>query len=310
MRHALTSTLPEKGCGVAHYCWDSVLGEVAASLWYPAFTGTGRAVHYLRVLQAQAEEGALPYGERWSLVVMSHGAGGSRFDQYYLAERLAARGFAVLTVDHRDIQHGQQRWRNLLTRPLRLVLAQQSLQQEALAENIDFSRPLLIGHSAGAYDVLVKCGCIPRFELEEEFSTVLTELGAFDSAACRLASPLGVVLMAPALSNLFPAESLCSLNIPALIISADQDSVRMLGTPADYAARLPVVIHHTLSGAGHYAFVHESPPILKALSPVVSGGDVRPRKQLHEEIIGHLTAFCDRLCHGEPTLIQGATHYV
>ncbi|MGU5795461.1 alpha/beta hydrolase family protein [Aeromonas hydrophila] len=310
MQHALTDTFPDRGCGVVHYTWHSILGYVSASLWYPAFTGTGKAVHYLRVLQAQAEEGAIPCGERWPLVIMSHGAGGSRFDQYYLAECLAARGFAVLTVDHRDIQDGQQRWRNLLTRPLRLVLAQQALRHEALAENIDFSRPLLIGHSAGAYDVLVKCGCIPRFELEEEFSTVLTELGAFDASAYRLSSPLGVVLMAPALSNLFPAESLSSLDIPALILSADQDSVRMLGTPADYAARLPAVIHHTLSGAGHYAFVHESPPILRALNPVVSGGDVRPRKQLHEEIISHLTAFCDRLCHGEPTFTQGAAHYV
>ncbi|PHM39087.1 alpha/beta hydrolase [Xenorhabdus mauleonii] len=310
MQHTLTDTLPDQGCGVAHYCWNSVLGEVSASLWYPAFIGTGKAVHYLRVLQAQAEEGAIPSSECWPLVIMSHGAGGSRFDQYYLAECLAARGFAVLTVDHRDIQDGQQRWRNLLTRPLRLTLAQQALRHEVLAENIDFSRPLLIGHSAGAYDVLVKCGCTPRFELEEEFSSVLTELAAFDSAVCRLASPLGVVLMAPALSNLFPSESLSSLEIPALIISADQDGVRMLGTPADYAARLPTVIHHTLSGAGHYAFVHENPPILQALNPVVSSGDVRPRKQLHEEIINHLMAFCDRLCHGELTLTQGATQYV
>lgn len=311
MRHALIAPHSDKGCGVVHYCWrSSALGKISASLWYPAFNGSGEALHYLRILQAQAREGATPCGKSWPLVVISHGAGGTRFDQYYIAEYLATLGFAVLTVDHRDIQDGQQRWQNLLTRPLRLTFAQQALQCEVMAKRIDFSRQLLIGHSAGAYDVLVKCGCIPRFELEKEFSTVLTELGAFDSAACRLASPLGIVLMAPALSNLFPQESLGSLDIPALIFSADKDSVRMLGTPEDYAARLPSVIHHTLTGAGHYAFVHESPPILRALNPVVSGGDVRPRKQLHEEIISHLTAFCTRLFHGELTLTQGATQHV
>lgn len=310
MQHAVDSVQPGKGCGVRHYRWPSVLGEMSASLWYPAFTGTGRAMHYLRVLQARAEEEAQPCGERWSLVVISHGAGGTRFDQYYLAEYLAAQGFAVLTVDHRDIQDEQQRWRNLLTRPMRLLLAQRALQQEVLAENIDFSKPLLIGHSAGAYDVLVKCGCLPRFDLEEEFSTVLKELSTFELATCQLESPLGVVLMAPALSNLFPQESLLFMKIPVLILSAEHDSVHMLGTPTDYAARLPEVIHHTLSGAGHYAFVHESPPILRALNLVVSGGDARPRKQLHDEIINHLMAFCDRLCLRTPAFSQGATTYV
>ncbi|TNH42412.1 alpha/beta hydrolase family protein [Photorhabdus luminescens] len=287
------------GSGVMHYNWPSSLGTISATLWYPAYAGSGTVKRYRDILHAKSEENAIPMGTNWPLIIISHGSCGSRFDQSYLAEFLSTQGFAVLAVDHQDIQDAQYRWMNLTTRPQRLVYAYNELLLETLGERINFSRLLVIGHSAGAYDALVMCGCQPCFELEPEFSSVLDELSCFAVEQCLLKDICAVILLAPALSNLFLANTLNEMLLPTLILSGERDTMKLLGSPTDYATHLPHAKHHILFGAGHYAFVYEFSPLLKALNSIVSGGDYVPRKELHYKIMNYISAFITPFSTGE-----------
>ncbi|MBS9430166.1 alpha/beta hydrolase family protein [Photorhabdus akhurstii] len=291
MPNGINDILHIIGSGVIHYNWPSSLGAISATLWYPAYAESGIIKRYRNILHAKSEENAIPMGTNWPLIIISHGSGGSRFDQSYLAEFLSTQGFAVLAVDHQDIQDARYRWMNLTTRPRRLVYAYDALLLETLSERINFSHPLVMGHSAGAYDALVMCGCQPCFELEPEFSPVLNELSYFEVEQCLVKGIGAVILLAPALSNLFLASTLNEMLLPTLILSGERDTMKLMGSPADYAMHLPYAEHHILFGAGHYAFIYEFSPLLKALNSVVSGGDYVPRKELHYKIMNYVSAF-------------------
>ncbi|WP_205080623.1 hypothetical protein [Photorhabdus luminescens] len=143
------------------------------------------------------------------------------------------------------------------------------------------------------------CGCQPCFELEPEFSSVLDELSCFAVEQCLLKDICAVILLAPALSNLFLANTLNEMLLPTLILSGERDTMKLLGSPTDYATHLPHAKHHILFGAGHYAFVYEFSPLLKALNSIVSGGDYVPRKELHYKIMNYISAFITPFSTGE-----------
>ncbi|WNJ94732.1 hypothetical protein RND59_11375 [Vibrio ruber] len=289
--HLLTKSVT-KACGVTHFVWNQEETQLAASLWYPAISGSGSPLRYLGILTAKARENAQPDGDAWPLVFISHGSGGSRFDQYYLAEYLAMQGCAVLTLDHQDLVDECQRWKNLIQRPSHLKSGLAALFEDPhFATRIDFSNLLLIGHSAGAYDVLVAAGCSPDFAREKEFASVIAELSTFDAGDYLLNNVCGVILLAPALSNVFHPAVLSSMAHPVLVLTAELENVKLLGTSSHYVEALPDVAHHVVRGAGHYAFIHDCPPVFHALNPIVSSGDERSRCELHQEIFTHISGF-------------------
>lgn len=282
---SVATSLPHP-VGVRHITWKDGGAVIEAVFWYPARADGRPPARYLGVLPAHAVENAEPLPGRSPLAMMSHGYGGNRFDQAFLAEHLAARGIACLAVGHPDSHGRPNRWRHLHERPSRFVGAFRCLSAESGLGGIgvDWDRVILVGHSAGAYSALVGAGGNPRFDLEPEFFPVRDRLAAFVPADHRIGGVRAVILLAPALSNLFDAEGLWPVTCPVLIVAAEHETARLLGSVAAYAARLPDARFVTLPGAGHHAFINQCPPALQRLAPDACGGDSRPRGELHQDL--------------------------
>lgn len=282
---------PPRPIGVRYFAWPDDGPDLEAVLWYPARAEERPPASYRGVLPARAVENAQPLPGPWPLAVMSHGYGGSRFDQAFLAEHLAARGIAALAVGHPDSHGGADRWRHLLERPARLAGAVRRLSAGSGGVDVDWDRTVLIGHSAGAYSVLIGAGGNPRFDREPEFAAVRDRLAAFVPGRHRIGGVRAVVLLAPALSNLFDGAGLHPVTCPTLIVAAEHETARLLGTETAYAARLPDARFLTLRGAGHYAFINPCPPALRRLAPGACGGDARPRGDLHRDLLAIIDPF-------------------
>jgi len=285
--------------GVRHFVWqDTATGgdarPFAVALWYPSRADRRLPKPYMGVLPAVAVEDADPLPVASPLAVISHGYGGARFDQAFLAEYLAANGIACLTVTHADTAAGPTRWHHLLQRPRQFAAAVRTLREAvdngSCAVSIDWEQVILVGHSAGAYSALVGAGANPRFDQEPEFAGI-ADLQAFAADRHRVDGVRAVVLLAPALSNLFDADGLRPVACPALVVAAEHETTRLLGSVDAYARLLADVRYATLEGAGHYAFVNVCPPSLCRLAPTICGGDTRPRGELHRTLLALLAAF-------------------
>lgn len=274
--------------GTTELVWSDNETEYRAALWYPAEKGTDLPSKYLGMFPARACSRAAPYGREYPLVLISHGLGGNRYDQAYLAEYLAARGCACLAPSYID-RVAPQRWRYLLDRPPTFHAAYRHLLRSDIAARIDFGRVALIAHSAGAYPSMIGAGAIPRFNLEPVLESELSSLNRFDPTPYALGGVETIILMAPALSNLFDAAGLADIRPPALVIAAEFENVQLLGTSQAYATLLPNAWLHVLEGAGHYAFINEFPLLLAKLSPLAAGGDRRSRSMLHAELLDLIT---------------------
>jgi dienelactone hydrolase len=116
--HLVDKSRPDPEAGPGHY------REMMASVWYPAekagryppapwmlpapFRGLlisgefGPDVAVAPVTAAQEGAPVLCTGERWPVVVYSHGAHDHRSDTTIVVQELASHGYVVVTVDHTD----------------------------------------------------------------------------------------------------------------------------------------------------------------------------------------------------------------
>jgi hypothetical protein len=92
--------------------------KLTLEVWYPARLVAGQKEHtvYTDVLgsgpndpkrpntpfqfNGRAARDAAPGGERYPLVIVSHGYPGSRLQMSYLTENLASKGYVVVAIDH------------------------------------------------------------------------------------------------------------------------------------------------------------------------------------------------------------------
>ena len=110
----------------------------------------------------------------WPVVLLSHGTGGTAAGLSWLGRRLAARGFAVLAVNH----HGNTGiepyrpegflcwWER--ARDLSFILDHLAIEG-LFAARLDLSRTFAAGFSLGGYTVLALAGAITDLSLFEEW---------------------------------------------------------------------------------------------------------------------------------------------
>lgn len=280
--------------GLHEFCQVDDSGhEIRSTLWYPARPGTGQKKKYLSLLPAQARTNAQPEGSGHPLVIISHCFGGNQYNQAYLAEYLAARGFACLAPLHRD-SATREKWTHLFERPRALCAALHQFKMTDMLRYVDPENIILIGHSAGAFTCLIAAGATPRFDQEATFEPVRGQLETFRPDLCRIPGCAAVILMAPALSNLFDRNGLAAAAMPSLVLEAEHENVRLLGTASAYATQLQNTEYARIEGAGHYAFINCLPKFLATLSPVPAGGDLLERHLIHQEIFRRVEAFLIR----------------
>jgi len=194
-------------------------------------------------IRGKALRDAPPAGdEAFPLVVVSHGAQGSRTLLSYLSENLASKGYVVAAIDHTDSVAGD-------SKPFESTLLNRTKDQwftiDKLAELagnpdhflhgvLDPSRAAIVGYSMGGYGALTAAGAgysqegaAPKFVPGGYLSELTAGNAAYEQ---RDRSKLkAVVLMAPwgaqPPHSCWDAAGLAGMRVPSLFIAGDQDDV-------------------------------------------------------------------------------------
>lgn len=239
--------------------------------WYPTYEFENRFL-YLDEYESQVAHKASVLTSHKPWIVISHGSGGHRFNQYYIAEALAREGFHILAIQHEFDDHLHNSHandiNNLINRPRHIsaLLDQLNIKNEVI----------VIGHSFGGYTAMVLGGAIPT-------KTDFVELS--DSRVKK------IVLLAPALVELFDVNSCENIIKDILLISADDDEV-LLNADKHYRHLFPFTPHYTeLKSAGHYTFLMPFPEEAKIRIPEIASDVGMAREKLHPTIINTIIEF-------------------
>ncbi len=181
-------------------------------------------------------------GERFPLVVVSHGYPGSRTFLTYLTENLASKGYVVAAIDHTDSVFGAQGAfvSTLLNRAADQWFTIDALQARSLQAGdflnglLDASRVAIVGYSMGGYGALATAGAGYS---KQGGSARAIPGGYFDAwtvgdakfEARKRDNLKAMVAIAPwgaqPPNTNWDAQGLGGIHIPSLFIVGDQDDV-------------------------------------------------------------------------------------
>lgn len=267
---------------------------------------------------------AVPESGEHPLIVVSHGYGGSWFNQFWLAQALVKQGYIVAAPNHpgtttKDMrpENAQVLWQRPhdISRVITALLA--TPEKTGL---VDAKRIAAVGHSLGGWTVLALAG--GRFSTEQFERDCLTHVGlasckAYEkmqvakSASSRaqldksLADPRisAVVSLDMGLARGFTAESLAAINIPVSIVAAGYPNEEL---PAeleshDLARKLSPAhsAYKEIADATHFSFMQLCKPgaieIINAENPgdgmICLDGGERSREQIHQEVAKDISDF-------------------
>ena len=229
-------------------------------IWYPATLSPGqqqRAVYAsampgvaprttgpkgFDILGKAARDAAPLKGQRFPLVVVSHGYPGSRYFLTYLTENLASKGYVVAAIDHTDSVFGAVRnfTSTLLNRSADQLFVLASLEKLTASKDsflsgmLDENNAAIVGYSMGGYGALISAGAgisptspLNKFVPGGYLAAWNRDNAAYKSIARN--SLKAIVAIAPwgeqPPYNTWDAESLTGIHIPSLFIVGDHDDV-------------------------------------------------------------------------------------
>ncbi|MFK7745541.1 MAG: alpha/beta hydrolase family protein [Roseobacter sp.] len=142
---------------------------LTVEVWYPtadqtptrgSYTATLRDGTTQVTLTGRAMRDARPLeGDRFPLVVVSHGYPGNRYLMSHLCENLASKGYVAVSIDHTDSTYSDQAafGSTLLNRPLdqQFVVDYMSTLDTPLGQITNANMTAVIGYSMGGYGALV-----------------------------------------------------------------------------------------------------------------------------------------------------------
>lgn len=259
-------------------------------------------------------------GQRYPLIIMSHGTGGAGMQMMWLGRELAANGFIAIAVDHHgntaaedayDPRGFRLPWERALDLSAAIDLL---LDDPTFGPRIDSRRIGAVGYSLGGYSVIALAGgitdlskfeafcasdardatCNPQSEFpeaESEFQKLSgTDRLTFESLS-RHANSFrddrikSFVVLAPALVQAFSTESLNDIQAPFLIIAGSGDTIAPHDTNADTLSNmLPRAQTKLLDKAGHYVFLSECTLKGRLFVSVCSDPIGVNRSRIHKEV--------------------------
>lgn len=230
--------------------------KLRLEVWYPATNDTGKPAVYNDVtrlgkafsVQGIALRDAKPLGDKYPLVVLSHGYTGYRTIMFYLGEHLASHGYVVASIDHTDSTNADIDFANapfagfpstLLNRARdqQFVLDKFSEAGFELNATTDTSHAAVMGYSMGGFGAINAVGGCYQFSKEglmrlgypEDAATGLAPLFSFCNAGRDQVDPRwkAMVAFAPWGQELqiHKAEALANIKVPTLYVSGDHDDI-------------------------------------------------------------------------------------
>ena len=213
-------------------------------VWYPATIPAGQREHTVyqsamagravtagtfRIAGKALRDAAPVGGQKFPLVVVSHGYPGSRTFLSYLTENLASKGYVVAAIDHTDSVFGAVKGfpSTLLNRSSDQLFTIESIAA-LMRDTVDASKVAIIGYSMGGYGALASAGAdyssqgVPAAQMVP---------GGYLRALHLKRNPnlKAVVAIAPwgaqPPMNSWDAAGLAGMRVPALFIVGDQDDV-------------------------------------------------------------------------------------
>jgi predicted dienelactone hydrolase len=276
-------------------------------IWYPVEENTpAEQVQGLWLRCAEARDAPLKNSKsKYPLIVMSHGNGGDRLNNSWLAEILAANGFIVASMDH----HGNT-WNNKIAesyvkiweRPKDVsFVVDRLLEHELFGPKINPKKVGFIGYSLGGQTgIWIAGGEIPDFgkpvldtipvdQLPEAVNGDMVDFIDFSPAKQSYRDPriAAVFVMAPALGYLFDFKSLQSINIPVHIVASEGDNITPLESSAKIlASTIKKAAFTLIPGANHYVYLNEVSKGGKMLldKKLASDPPNVDRSRVHEDI--------------------------
>jgi len=216
-------------------------------------------------------------GTHLPLIVISHGAGGSKDGHDDTAHALADAGFVVVAVEHtgdnyRDQSHVRM-GKGLIDRPRHVVRVIDYMLAEWHAhQQIDPARVGMFGHSAGGFTALVLAGGQPDLTRTVDYcrrhpqvwtcvylrkNGVVIESIKPPPVTVWLHDPRikAASISAPAVGYAFEPEGLTTVKIPVQLWVAERDEI-VDDSPAIVRRLLPASPeYHLVDGAGHFSFL-------------------------------------------------------
>ena len=260
--------------GYREYSWTDAARnrELRVAAWYPT-PETALDMHY-GPFPGHAAVGAKMADGKYPLLLFSHGSGGHRFNQYYLAEFLSAHGYIILSVQH----PGNNTWdnkdagtpRNLRNRPKDIsFVLDRALAESGLAEHVDSARIGAAGHSMGGYTALVLMGAVPHVG-GKPFDTTLSDPRIH-----------AAVLMAPGVPELFDKAAMAELHGPVLLVLSGSDEI-LHGREQAYRDYLPPDTDYLeFPEAGHFVYLMDCPPDVAKNASHPCNDFGTPRSEIH-----------------------------
>jgi predicted dienelactone hydrolase len=273
-------TRPQKtGITTVRFYDEARSRPVVTEVWYPIEDHTpAEPTEGLWLRCAEARDAPLKTTpEKYPLIVMSHGNGGDRMNNSWLAEILAANGFIVGSCVH----HGNT-WNNKIAESFVRIwerpkdvsfVVDQLLQHEKFNSSINCHKIGFIGYSLGGQTGIWIAGgkisdlgketiqTIPVDQLPENIDENLINSIDFTPAthSYRDHRISAVFIMAPALGYLFDLSSLQAISIPVHIVASEGDLVTPIENSAKFlASTIKKAVFTLISGnANHYVFLNE-----------------------------------------------------
>jgi len=271
---------------------------LVTTIWFPAAPNSKETTQWIGSPDSPfANAGTAARGadiaaqpDRFPLIVVSHGTGGSSGMMGWLGTELAAHGYIVAAVNHpgnnaREAYTAQgfslwwERARDLTN------VIDQMLQDPTFAKRIDTGRIGAAGFSLGGYTMIEIAGglsnperynqfckskqadgmCVPPLEfpdleakLNEDATSdpAIQQSIAHSSDSYRDSRVSAVFAIAPALGPSFDPGSLHKISIPVEIVTGDADTIVPVSSSAKFFSQnIPKSKLTLLPGVGHYTFL-------------------------------------------------------
>ena len=276
------------------------------AVWSPCSAPAGRIA--LDPLVIDGTKGCPVAGTRLSLIVMSHGTGGSFLSHHDTAAALADAGFVVAAISHpgdnfQDLSR-QGHLSAFATRPVDLKrLTDYMLVAWPEHSKLDPGQVGVFGHSRGGYTGLVAIGAVPNFKLRKDLcppaSTVplCAEISRNELPPPPVSDPRikAAVIVDPL--SFFDASGLKNVTVPVQLWASEYGGDGV--TPESLAALRRGMSNppdwHVAERSAHFAFLAPcAPAMTSALPEICLDGPGFDRSTFHAAFNADVAAFFRR----------------